>query len=93
MIKNFFVPVVVVVGIVGFAVLISLAAKHDADAKAEWERFKLARNCKLVSQIDGSSFSTVGVSSSGKMVIGTGSVSAKECWLCDDNMTYCKDKP
>lgn len=54
----------------------------------EWERFKVAHNCKPVAHIKGDVFNTFGVDSRGQMTVGIGSTPDKTGWACDDGRTY-----
>lgn len=73
-------------GIYGLYLLASQEAR-------EWETFRVAHACKIVAHVDGDSFNTMGITSSGKMAVGFGSTSAKDGWLCNDGITYFKSKP
>ena len=55
---------------------------------ANWETFKVAKNCKLVAEVKGEIFNTVGVSGIGKVVTGVRISSDKEGWVCNDGIIY-----
>lgn len=61
----------------------------------EWERFKVAHNCKVVGKMDGSVGTTVGPTFGANGKVGTGvgitSIPGKTGWQCDDGVTYWKN--
>ena len=79
------------IGIALIAALVALLAvavwMAIADAQ-EWETFKEAHHCKVVSKVEGDVFNTFGSDSKGGVVVGIGSTPDKTGWLCDDGVTY-----
>jgi hypothetical protein len=73
-----------------FSAVIVVAISLAVDENREWESFKTQHKCKIVSQLHGDVFNTVGVSSKGNVVVGIGSTPDKTGWLCDDGITYFK---
>lgn len=61
------------------------AAMRDYE---EWEAFRTTHSCKVVTRVNGSVMPSVGVSTSGKMVVGTTITPDRTGWLCDDGVTY-----
>ena len=75
----------VIVSVVG-ALVVIVAIYAILTGAREWEEFKAAHNCKIVSKEDG--HTSLGFSSSGNSVVmGT---PGKTGWLCDDGVTYFK---
>jgi len=82
----------IVVGVtvgLGLSALIVVAA---ASERREWMRFRDAHHCRLIGHMDGSCSTGVGVSSNGSAVMTTSCDPDKDGWLCDDGMTYWKDR-
>lgn len=81
--------VVVLIILVTLGLIWLMVHRAMVDAR-EWEKFKAAHACKVVAQVPGETFNTIGFGASGAAVIGIGSTSAKTGWLCDDGITYYK---
>lgn len=53
----------------------------------QWEAFRIAHNCEIVSRIDSSMGNTTVVTGNG-VGIGTVLIPGKTGWKCDDGITY-----
>lgn len=82
-----------ILGVVAIAALLTIAVVAMNHEHAEWMRFRDAHRCRVAGKMDGDVLVGSGISSSGKAVMTTSFVSAKEGWLCDDGITYWKDAP
>ena len=76
--------ILVGVSVAGFIVLFILIDQEQRD----WEQFNKEHACKVVSQVDGSTFNTYGVDSKGGMTVGVASTPSKTGYLCNDGVTY-----
>lgn len=85
------IELLIVAAIIG--VLIAAVAGAILGEK-EWEAFKAAHSCKIVGQQDGSA--SVGFGMTGGANGGGGpvvlSTPGKTGWLCDDGVTYWKNR-
>lgn len=75
--------------LVALVIVIVVASAHEAQ---RWEAFKLAHSCKIVARMNGELVTGVGSSSGGGTVVTIGSTSDQLGWLCDDGVTYWRDK-
>jgi len=75
---------VVTIFIIAAIALLALGIWAAVEDSRKWEAFKVARNCKFVAHVRGSTH--VGMSTSGNMVVM--GESDKTGWLCDDGVTY-----
>lgn len=64
--------------------LLSLILLCSCKADDDWSAFKTAHNCKIVSKMDSTESFTTG----GHLVFNP----AKDGWLCDDGITYFKNR-
>jgi hypothetical protein len=64
---------------------------HDRNENKKWDKFKKEHKCKIVSYIDGDTNVGVGIGSKGPIPT-LSETPDKAGWLCDDGMTYFKDK-
>lgn len=71
-----------IVGLLGF-VAAAMVKEHK-----HWQQFKADHHCKVVAQVSGDVFTTVGIGSNGQVTTGVGSTGSKTGWLCDDGVTY-----
>lgn len=77
--------IVVVSGLIAFAVFADIQDQHH------WDAFSAQHHCRMVAHISGSSALTTGISSSGKLVTGSTYIPGKDGFLCDDGITYYRD--
>jgi hypothetical protein len=75
---------VVVVGI------LVAAAYGSIQEQREWERFKVAQNCKVTQKMRGDTVTTVApiIGGNGGVAVGVSSTPDKTAWLCADGVTY-----
>lgn len=71
--------------------ILIFAAANSAESEKRWQTFSADHHCKLVSHSDGSSALTTGVSSGGKLVVGSTYINGKDGYLCDNGITYYRD--
>lgn len=76
-----------IIAIIVFFTFLIIAMVEE---QRKWEKFKVEHNCTKTAHISGTVFNTVGVGSNGQMTIGIGTTPDKDCWSCDDGMTYCR---
>lgn len=78
-----------IVLLIALVILMGVASFHE---HKRWEAFKVAHACKVVGQMDGELVTGIGSSGGGNAVMTVGSTSDKLGWLCDDGVTYWKNK-
>ena len=69
-------------------VLLFFMIRVALEEQAEWEKFKVEHQCKIVGRMSGDVFNTVGVTGNGQVAIGIGTTSSKTGYACDDGVTY-----
>ena len=72
----------------GIGVLLGLIIWAVVNEQNEWDDFKQTHNCKIVSQVSGSTFNTFGVDGKGYPTVGVGTIPSKTGYLCNDGITY-----
>lgn len=72
----------VLVTVLGGATYLGIKESH------EWDAFKVAHSCKVVSRISGDVYIVNGFDSKGNMTTGTAVSPDKIGYLCDDGVTY-----
>lgn len=73
--------------VVAAFILIPLTVAGSIRERHEWEEFRIAHKCRVVAEMPSEFFNTF----DGKRV-GIGATAAKQGWLCDDGITYYKEK-
>jgi Mg2+/citrate symporter len=68
--------------------IVALAIYLGVQEHKRWEAFRVAHACKVVAEMDGDLITTIGA----KGQVSVGSTSDKLGWLCDNGITYYKDK-
>lgn len=69
-------------------VLVALGAFATVYDALEWDRFKIAHNCKVIGEISGSTSVGVGISSNGSPSVVPVYTPGKTGYACDDGKQY-----
>lgn len=70
--------------------LVAFALHANVEERKRWDAFRTTHECKIVSKIEGQTFTTYGVDSKGNTTRRTASTRAQTCWACNDGVTYCR---
>lgn len=72
--------------------LFALAFYFALQESREWNKFSGEHHCRVVAKIKGSVIPTTGFDSKGNATFGTAYTGDKLGFLCDDGVTYYRDK-
>ena len=76
--------------------LLVFAIKLDIEEQREWKKFSIDHQCKLTSttQVSYSTGTRIGITGDGQIgtVVTTNYESGKNAYLCDDGVTYWRNK-
>lgn len=76
----------IISGLIGLLLSTGLYGAYLSEK--EWQQFKLAHNCKVVTHVSSQTFNTIGIGTNGQATIGVGTIPSQKGWLCDDGVTY-----
>ncbi len=79
---------------VAIVAIVAVAIVGTIQSEKKWNAFRAAHACKVVGQMDGSTSTGVGPNMGGSGGVSVVLVSnpGKTGWLCDDGVTYWRNK-